>query len=285
MMQQWTTIIKPKAGLFEIPFRELAQYKELVWMFVKRNFSTQYKQTILGPAWLIITPLINTLISTFVFGSIAQISSGTVPYFLFYMAANTIWSYFAKCMNTTSSTFTGNVDIFSKVYFPRMTLPISTVIFNLFNFFIQLIMFLCFMLYFWLTGAAICPNIWLLYVPVLILQTALLGLGFGIIVSALTTKYRDLTVLVGFGIQLWMYITPIIYTSGSIENNLYKIAYYINPMAPVVETFRYAFLGAGTGDPVPNALSLGISGAITVAVFFLGLILFNRVEKTFMDTV
>ncbi len=272
--------IKPNTGWLELNLRELWEYKDLIFLFVKRNFVTLYKQTVLGPLWLILSPLINTLISTFVFGKVAGISSDGVPYFIFYMCGHTLWTYFAKCLTDTSATFTGNAAIFGKVYFPRLVSPISTIITGLINFIIQFILFACFWIYYYVNGAAISISFWVLLVPILTVQAALLGMGFGIIISSLTTKYRDLTVLVGFGISLWMYITPIIYPMSSLSGKAQMIA-MLNPMAPVIELFRYALIG--TGNLCLNYW--GISWIVTLFILFLGVVLFNKTEKTFMDTV
>lgn len=281
-MQQenWTTIIKPKTGWFDINLKELIQYKDLIVMFVKRDFKTLYKQTILGPLWIIISPLLTTLMFTVVFGNIANISTDGVPQIVFYMLGTTVWTYFSTCLAKTSSTFTGNAAIFGKVYFPRLVTPISTVISGLINFGVQFLMFLGFMAYFMIKGSSIEPNLWILITPLLLLQLAALALGFGIIISSLTTKYRDLAVLVTFGIQLWMYATPVVYPASQISGKL-KTLMMLNPVSPIVETFRYAFLGSGS---IPWNY-LGISFITTLVVLFAGVVLFSRVEKTFMDTV
>lgn len=279
-MNNFQTTIRPKTGWRDINLKELWDYRDLIFLFVKRNFTTRYKQTILGPAWLIISPLLNTLISTFVFGTIAEIPSDGVPYFIFYMCGNMAWSYFAYCLNNTASTFTGNAGVFGKVYFPRLVMPISTTITGLMEFGINAAMFAAFWAYFKLSGAALTVTWVLALVPLLIIQMAALGLGCGIIISSLTTKYRDLSVLVGFGVSLWMYITPIIYSSGSLSPKLRAIC-MLNPMAPIVEIMRYACLG--TGD-----VSLGywgISLVVTAVILVFGVVLFSKVEKTFMDTV
>ncbi|MEN6316051.1 MAG: ABC transporter permease [Clostridiaceae bacterium] len=278
--QKWTTIIKPKTGWFDIDLNELWKYRDLVVMFVKRNFTTMYKQTILGPAWILINPLITTLMFTIVFGNIAKIPTEGLPPFIFYMAGNTLWSYFANCLTSTSSTFTANAGIFGKVYFPRLVTPISTVITGLINFMIQFVMLIGFVIYFKLNGSNIQLNWWLLLVPLLVIQTAVLGLGVGIIISSLTTKYRDLNVLVSFGVQLWMYATPIVYPVSQLPDS-YKALIMLNPMAPTVEAFRYAFFGTGKVD-MPYLL---LSAGITLLVLFIGVMLFSKVEKTFMDTV
>ena len=279
-MENWTTIIKPKTGWFDINLKELIQYKDLIVMFVKRDFKTMYKQTILGPLWIIINPLLTTLMFTVVFGNIANISTDGMPQIVFYMLGTTVWTYFSSCLTKTSSTFTGNAAIFGKVYFPRLVTPISTVISGLINFGVQFLMFLGFMAYFMIKGSPIEPNLWILITPLLLVQLAALALGFGIIISSMTTKYRDLAVLVGFGVQLWMYATPVVYPASQIGGKL-KTLMMLNPVSPIVESFRYAFLGSGS---IPWNY-LGISVVTTLVVLFAGVVLFSRVEKTFMDTV
>ncbi|WP_343338766.1 hypothetical protein TPELB_09720 [Terrisporobacter petrolearius] len=276
----WTTIIKPKTGWFDINLKELIQYKDLIVMFVKRDFKTMYKQTILGPLWIIINPLLTTVMFTIVFGNIANIPTDGVPQLIFYMLGTTVWTYFSSCLTKTSTTFTGNAAIFGKVYFPRLVTPISTVISGLINFSVQFLMFLGFMVYFKMTGSPIQPNLYVLITPLLLVQLAALALGFGIIISSLTTKYRDLAVLVGFGVQLWMYATPVVYPASQIGGKL-KTLMMLNPVSPIVESFRYVFLGSGS---IPWNY-LGISMITTLVVLFTGVVLFSRVEKTFMDTV
>ena len=280
MDNNWTTIIKPKTGWFDINLKELIQYKDLIVMFVKRDFKTMYKQTILGPLWIIINPLLTTLMFTVVFGNIANISTDGMPQIVFYMLGTTVWTYFSSCLTKTSSTFTGNAAIFGKVYFPRLVTPISTVISGLINFGVQFLMFLGFMAYFMIKGSPIEPNLWILITPLLLVQLAALALGFGIIISSMTTKYRDLAVLVTFGVQLWMYATPVVYPASQIGGKL-KTLMMLNPVSPIVESFRYAFLGSGS---IPWNY-LGISVVTTLVVLFAGVVLFSRVEKTFMDTV
>ena len=278
--ENWTTIIKPKTGWFDINLKELIQYKDLIVMFVKRDFKTMYKQTILGPLWIIINPLLTTLMFTVVFGNIANIPTDGMPQIVFYMLGTTVWTYFSSCLTKTSSTFTGNAAIFGKVYFPRLVTPISTVISGLINFGVQFLMFLGFMAYFMIKGSPIEPNLWILITPLLLVQLAALALGFGIIISSMTTKYRDLAVLVTFGVQLWMYATPVVYPASQIGGKL-KTLMMLNPVSPIVESFRYAFLGSGS---IPWNY-LGISVVTTLVVLFAGVVLFSRVEKTFMDTV
>lgn len=280
MGEKWTTIIKPKTGWFDINLKELLQYKDLITMFVKRDFKTLYKQTILGPLWIIINPLFTTIMYTIVFGNIANISTDGMPQIVFYMLGTTVWTYFSTCLTKTSTTFTGNAAIFGKVYFPRLVTPISTVVSGLINFTVQFMMFLCFAIYYYIIGAPIHPNIYILITPLLLLQLACLSLGFGVIISSLTTKYRDLAVLVTFGVQLWMYATPVVYPASQIGGKL-KTLMMLNPVSPIVESFRYAFLGSGS---IPWNF-LGISVITTLVVLFIGVVLFSRVEKTFMDTV
>lgn len=281
MEEKWTTVIKPKSGWFDIDTQELWRYRDLVVMFVKRNFTIYYKQTILGPAWILLNPLITTVIFNVVFGTIAGISTDGVPSFLFYMAGNTLWTFFASCINNTANTFVTNAGVFGKVYFPRLTMPVSQVLTSLINFFIQFVMYMGFWLYFAVQGQ-VHLTLWMLYLPVAVLQTMLLGLGVGIIVSSLTTKYRDLAIAVTFGVQLWMYATPVVYPLSSLGNQP-KLAFIvsINPMTAPVEAFRLATLGTGS----VSVGSLAYSLIMTALLLVIGIVLFSRIEKTFMDTV
>ena len=280
--QQWTTVIKPRTGWFDIDFKELWQYRDLVTMFVKRSFTTMYKQTILGPAWLLINPLITTVIFNLVFGNLAGLSTDGTPAFLFYMAGNTLWTFFANCINNTANTFVANAQVFGKVYFPRLTMPISQVLTSLINFLIQSAMFVVFWVYFCVTGAQLHLTLWLLAVPLVVLQVMLLGLGVGIIVSALTTKYRDLAIAVGFGVQLWMYASPVVYPVSMLNNSpRLQALLQFNPMTAPIEVFRAATLGGGT----VTAWGVAYSLVFTAAALVLGVVLFSRIEKTFMDTV
>ncbi len=280
MEQQFTTVIKPKNGWFELHLKELIRYRDLILLFVKRNFTALYKQTVLGPAWAIIQPFLTSVIFTFVFGNIAGLAPAGVPTFVYYFSANIIWQYFSGCLTATSHTFTANAGILGKVYFPRMVMPISTVLSQLISFAIQLMFFLLFWGYYLIVPSGLAPNWCILLLPLLVLQLALLGLGFGIIISACTTKYRDLAMVVGFGTQLWMYATPVAYDISYIPERLMDL-YMLNPVTPVVLTMRYAFLGTGSFD-----LTYYLIGwATTLVVLFVGVILFSRVEKTFMDTV
>jgi lipopolysaccharide transport system permease protein len=278
--EAWDLVIRPKTGWFDLHLVDLWRYRDLTMLFVWRDFVAQYKQTILGPLWHIIQPLFTTLLFTVIFGRIAKLPTDRLPPMLFYMAGITAWTYFSDCLNRTSMTFTLNAAIFGKVYFPRLTVPLSVVISNLIKFAIQFTLFLSFMLFFWIKGSPVRPNIYVLLTPFLLLLMAALGLGCGIIVSSLTIKYRDLQLLVTFGVQLAMYATPVIYPMSMFPNaNRWMLL--ANPMAPIIETFRYAFLGQGLFSPWYLACSTGI----TVAILFIGIVLFNHVEKTFMDTV
>ena len=278
--QQWTSVIKPVSGWFDIHLSEIWRYRDLIMLFVRRDFVSVYKQTILGPLWFLIQPLFTTLVFTVIFGKVAKIPTDGLPPVIFYMSGIVFWNYFSGCLDKTSNTFVGNAGIFGKVWFPRLTVPLSIVISNLITFGIQFSLFLCFYFYFFFKGAAIFPKTLILMTPFLILQMAALGLGLGIIVSSMTTKYRDLRYLVGFGVQLWMYATPIVYPTSQIPLK-YQWVIALNPMAPVIEAFRYAFLGAGTVHPWQMGLSMGT----TVIVLTVGIILFSRIEKSFMDTV
>ena len=280
MSEKWTTVIKPKTKLLDLNLKELWDYRDLIVMFVKRDFKTMYKQTILGPLWIIINPVLTTVMFTIVFGGIANIPTDGMPDFVFYMAGNTLWAYFSTCLNKTANTFVNNAAVFGKVYFPRLVTPISTVISGLINFAVQFVMFLAFVMYYSIISDVIQPNIYVLLTPILLLLTAMLSLGCGIIISSLTTKYRDLAVLVSFGVQLWMYVTPIVYPISQIPDK-WKSILLLNPVAPIVETFRYAFLGCGI---IPWA-SLGICCITTTVVLLIGIVLFNKVQKTFMDTI
>ncbi len=276
----WTMIITSERGLFEIDLKDLWRYKDLIFLFFRRDFVAKYKQTILGPLWFIIQPLLTTVMFTIVFGNIAGISTDGLPKMLFYMAGIVCWTYFSQCLTLTANTFKTNAKIFGKVYFPRLTVPISIVMSNLIAFAIQFVFLLGFMLYFGLSGAAFQPNIYVLLIPFLILLMAGLGLGFGIIISSLTTKYRDLANLVTFGVHLWMYATPIVYPMSTLPEK-YKIYIIANPVSPIVETFKYSLLGAGT----VNFMHLLYSTIFTIVILSLGILIFNKVEKTFIDTV
>ncbi len=279
-MEEYTTHIKAKIGLFDIDLKELYRYRDLIILFVKRTYSTRYKQTILGPLWLILNPLITVLLYAFVFGNIAGLSTDGSPQFVFYLCSNAIWTYFATCITQTAGTFTANAAIMGKVYFPRLVMPISSVLTGLLDFAIQLIMLVVVMAGYLINGVPFDVGISVLLAPLLVTQVALLGLGCGIIIAALTTKYRDLAVLVSFGVQLWMYISPVVYTTSMIPEKFYGL-YMLNPMAPIITIWRYSVLGTGSFP----GLYWGISWGVTLLVLTIGVMLFNKVEKTFMDTV
>ena len=272
--------ISPKTSLFDLRLKEVWQYRDLLLIFVYRDFVTVYKQTILGPLWFFIQPFLTTIVFTVIFGSIAKIPTDGLPPMLFYLAGVTSWNYFAECFRKTSNTFTQNAGIFGKVFFPRVITPLSITISNLILFGIQFLLFLLVMGYFMLKGANVHPNMAILLLPLLIVLMGIMGLGFGMLVSAMTTKYRDLQFLIQFGIQLLMYATPVIYPMSSIPAKYHWIL-VANPMTSIIETFRYSFLGAGNF----NWDALLYSSVFTIAIFFLGLVVFNRTEKNFMDTV
>src|SRR5262245_43191729 len=277
---EWTLVIRPTSGWFDLHIADLWRYRDLVMLFVRRDFVSQYKQTILGPLWFIIQPLLTTLTFTVIFGNIAQLSTDGLPKILFYLSGITAWNYFSDCLLATSETFNANSNLFGKVYFPRLAVPVSIVISNLIKFAIQLGLFLAFYFYFLAQGAAVRPNLVLLVMPLLLLLMACLGLGIGIIVSSLTTRYRDLRFLVQFGVQLLMYSTPVIFPLSKLPAQ-YRWIMLANPMTPIIETFRYAFLGTG----VFSWKLLSISALATSLILAVGILLFNKVEKTFMDTV
>lgn len=281
--KEWTTVIKPKTGLLDLRLKEIWQYKDLIFMFLKRNFNSAYKQTVLGPLWFLITPLLSSSMHTLVFGKIANISTDGVPQFLFYLCSNAGWSYFSGCLTSTAGTFTGNAGLFGKVYFPRLVSPITSVIYGLLSFSIQLLLVAVAMIIFAYRGTVIIPNSSIILLPLLVIQMALLGLGAGIIISSITTKYRDLSILVGFGMQLWMYATPVVYPVSQVVslNGMLEKLIMLNPASPIINNFRYVILGSGRFE----WFYWGISWIVTAVVLFVGLIIFNRIEKTFMDTV
>jgi len=278
--ETWSTVIKPKASLFDIDFKEIISYTDLIQMFVKRDIVTQYKQTILGPAWLFANPILTTIMYMVVFGGIAKISTDGLPQPLFYLAGICLWNYFSTCLNKTSSTFVSNENIFGKVYFPRLVMPISTVTSCLITLGIQLSLFIAVYVYYVIQGVHIALNIYILLTPVLIIILAGLSLGFGIIISSMTTKYRDLTNLFSFFVQLWMYATPIIYPLSVMSPKKQWIA-ALNPVTSIVETFKYATLGQGTF----SWAQLGYSFGFMCAVLAMGVVIFNKVQRSFMDTV
>lgn len=279
-MEEYMTHIKSKNGRFDIDLKELYQYRDLILLYVKKNYAVMYKQTILGPLWLILNPLITVLLYTFVFGRVAGLSTDGSPQLAFYLASNSLWAYFSACLTQTSKTFTDNAAVFGKVYFPRLVMPVSTVITGLLDLAIQVVMLMVAIVIYYIGGTNIHVGRSVLLAPVIVLQIALLGLGCGIIISSLTTKYRDLAIVVTFGVQLWMYASPVVYSVTQIPQQYYNI-YMLNPIAPIITVWRYAFLGSGS---IPYGY-WGISWITTVGVLAIGVILFSKVEKTFMDTV
>ena len=280
MQQQWDLIIKSKAGFFQFNFKELWSYRDLLWLLVRRDFVSFYKQTILGPLWFFIQPLFTTITYTFIFGNLAGISTDGIPQPLFYMAGITAWNYFSECLTKTSTVFKDNANVFGKVYFPRLIMPLSIVLSNLIRFGVQMVMFFLLMIIYATKGSAFHVNIYILLFPLLVLLMALLGLGTGMIISALTTKYRDLSFLVTFGVQLLMYATTVVYplTAAPVK---YKWLIVLNPMTAIIESLRYGFLGHGSF----TWGSLGLSSLTTILITILGIVIFNRVERNFIDTV
>jgi lipopolysaccharide transport system permease protein len=279
--EQWDLIIRPKSNLFDINLKEVWHYRDLLWMFIKRDFAAQYKQTILGPLWHFIQPLFTTLVFVVVFSKIAAISTDGLPPLLFYLSGITIWNYFSSCLIATSSTFVSNSYIFGKVYFPRLVMPISVVLSNMVKFCIQLLLVIGVMIWYALNGVSFQLSATLLYIPMLLVMMAGMGLGLGIIISSFTTKYRDFTVLVTFGVQLLMYATPVVYPMSAVNSQNLKFWLSINPLAPIIEAFRFALLGTGSFE----SLQLLYSAIFICVVMIVGLLMFGKVEKTFMDTV
>ena len=280
-LEKWDLVIKPQSGLFEINFKELWSYRDLLLLLVRRDFIATYKQTILGPIWFFLQPILTTLTFVIIFGRVAGLSTEGVPMVLFYMAGITLWNYFSESLTRTATVFKDNASIFGKVYFPRLVMPLSIVVSNLVKLGIQFSLFLVFWLYFLLIKGNVHPSPYLmLLTPLLVLLLGILGLGFGMIISAMTTKYRDMVFLLTFGIQLLMYATPIIYPLSSIGSK-YKWLILANPMSAIIETFRVAFLGKGSFSWGALAYSSGVA----LVVLLVGTVVFNKVEKSFMDTV
>lgn len=275
------THISSQHNLLDLNLKEVWRYRDLIVLFTKRTFTLTYKQTVLGPAWIFLNPLISSFIYAFVFGGIAGMSTDGVPQILFYLTSNAIWIFFSSCVTKNAQTFTANANVFGKVYFPRLTVPISNVLAAVIQFGVQMVLVLLFLAYYVATGQ-VHPHweAWLL-IPLVLLHLGLMGLGCGIIISSLTTKYRDLAILVTFGIQLWMYATPVVYPLSQLDDGWMKTILLLNPVTAPVEVFRYSVLGQGTIMPA----YLALSWAITIVVVVIGIVIFNRVEKTFMDTV
>lgn len=279
--QKYHTHITSKHNLLDLNLKEVWKYRDLILLFTKKSFTVTYKQTILGPAWIFINPFLTSLIYTFIFGGIAGISTDGVPQILFYLSSNAIWGFFSTCVTKNATTFTANANVFGKVYFPRLTMPISNVLASVIQFGVQMILVVIFLVYYLMKGEVSPDWIVILAMPLVLLHLGIMGLGTGIIISSLTTKYRDLAVLVTFGVQLWHYATPIIYPLSEIEPGILKTLIMINPVTAPIEVFRYALLGQGTIVPV----YYGLSVILTLMVAVIGIVIFNKVEKTFMDTV
>jgi lipopolysaccharide transport system permease protein len=277
---QWTEVISPRTSLLDLRLNELWRYRDLVMMFVRRDFVSNYKQTILGPIWFFLQPLLTTLTFVLIFGRVAQLSTDGLPMMLFYLAGVTIWNYFSETLNKTATEFRDNAQMFGKVYFPRLTMPFSIVLSNLVRFLIQFVLFLLVWAYYLVNSTMVHPNFFIILTPLLVMMMGLLALGSGMIISALTTKYKDLIYLLTFGVQLLMYATPVIYPLSSLSLK-YRWLILANPMTSIVETFRYAFLGSGTF----SWANLGYSLLTSILILLAGAIVFNKVEKNFTDTV
>jgi len=278
----WSVVIRPSESLFEVNFAEIWRYRDLCAMFIKRDIVTMYKQTILGPLWFFIQPIMTTAMYMVVFGGIAKIPTDGVPPPLFYLAGICLWQYFAGCLTRTSDTFVSNAAIFGKVYFPRLVVPVANVISNLIKMAIQFLLLAVVYLYFvFCTGAHVRPTMYALLLPGLVALVAGLALGFGILFSSMTTKYRDLRLLLGFMVQLWMYATPVIYPIGTITNDRLRFAMQLNPLTGIFEAFKYGLLGAGAF----SWGSLAYSACFTAVLILLGIVVFNRVQRSFIDTV
>jgi len=277
--QTWTETIESKHGLLDLKLKEVWRYRDLVYMFVKRDFVSGFKQTILGPIWFFINPIFTTVVYLIVFGNIANLPTDGAPKILFYLAGVTLWNYFSACLTGTSNVFAGNAAIFGKVYFPRLVMPLTIVISNLMRFGVQMGLFLAVFIYY-LAKGEVQPNLWILATPFLIVLMAAFALGMGMIFSSLTTKYRDVQMLLGFGVSLFMYVTPVIYPISALPAKFKAIAYY-NPLSGIFECFKYAWLGAGEF----SGSMLLISTFIIFALLAVGTVIFNKVEKGFMDTV
>ncbi|MCR8560199.1 ABC transporter permease [Mucilaginibacter sp. BJC16-A38] len=279
----WDFEITPSNNLFDLKLKDVWHYRDLLVLLVRRDFVSFYKQTILGPLWFFIQPLFTTLIYTYIFGNLAAIPTDGLPQPLFYLAGITAWNYFSDCLTKTSTVFTANAALFGKVYFPRLIMPLSIVVSNLIRFAVQMVLFIVMMGIYWLQGASFHPNAYLLLFPFLLLLMAFLGLGLGMIISSLTTKYRDLSFLVTFGIQLLMYLTTVIYPLSVVKKKYPRYEWIVtyNPLTSIIEAFRYGFLGKGTF----TLLSLAITTLTTLCILVAGIIIFNKVERTFIDTV
>lgn len=278
--EDWDIVIKGHTSLFDLKFKDVWHYRDLLFLLVKRDFISFYKQTILGPLWFFIQPLFTTIVFAFVFGNLAGISTDGLPQYLFYLSGITAWNYFSDCLTKTSTVFKDNSNIFGKVYFPRLIMPLSIITSSLVRFGVQLLLFFFMMIYFWIKGADFQITYAILLFPFLVALMAFLGLGIGLIITAMTTKYKDLTFLVGFGVQLLMYGTTVIYPLSAAPEK-YKGLIELNPMTGIIEAFRYAFLGKGEF----TLWSIGYSTIFTIIIMFLGVVIFNKTEKNFVDTI
>lgn len=278
--KKWTQVIESGHSLFSLNLKEVWNYRDLVYMLVKRDFVTSFKQTILGPLWFFINPIFTTVMYVIVFGNIANLSTDGAPKLAFYLAGVTLWNYFSSCLNNTSNVFRGNASIFGKVYFPRLVMPLAIVSSNLMQFGVQFLLFICVTAYFYIFEGNIHPNIWILATPFLIILMAAFAMGMGMIFSSMTTKYKDLSMLLSFGVSLYMYVTPVVYPVSSMPEKYRWIA-DLNPLTGIFECFKYAFLGVGDF----NLNMLLYSTIVIFAILFIGTIIFNKVEKSFMDTV
>ena len=277
--EQWDSVIESRHSLFDINLKELWHYRDLLVLFVRRDFVTVYKQTILGPLWFFIQPLLTTITFTIIFGNVAQLSTDGAPKIIFYMAGITLWNYFSTCLTTVSGVFNANASIFGKVYFPRLIMPLTIVISNLMKFAVQFLLFICFVVYFTLHNQ-IQPNSWILLTPFIIILMALISMGIGLILSSMTTKYKDLNQLIGFGVQLFMYATPVIYPSSTVPLD-YQWVVELNPLVGLFDYMRFAYLGVGEF----TILDLVYPSIFSIVILAIGVLVFNKTQKTFMDTV
>lgn len=279
--EKWDIEIKPKDRMLAIDFKEMWHYRDLFWLFVRRDITTLYKQTVLGPLWFLITPVLSVIVYVAVFGGIAGIPTDGVPAPLFYLLGIAVWGYFSTCLNATSNSFVTNSNIFGKVYFPRMIMPLVSVTTNLVTFGVQMLIFIAVYIYYVATGTTVSPNFVGLLFPILVLMLALTAAGFGMVISSMTTKYRDLQLVFTYIVNLWMYVTPVIYPLSLVKNPTLHTLMSLNPVTPIVETFKYGLLGVGSF----SWMWLGYSFLFMVVLLGLGIIVFNRTQKSFMDTV
>lgn len=275
------THISSEHKWFDLKLKEVWKYRDLIWLFTKRSFVVKYKQTILGPAWIFISPILTSIVYNFVFGTVAGMSTDGIPQILFYLTSTALWTFFSTCLTQNANTFTANAGVFGKVYFPRLTTPISNVLSAIIQFGIQMIVVIAVLIFYICTGE-VSPN-WIacLWIPVILIQLGMMGMGFGLIISSMTTKYRDLSVLVAFGVSLWMYATPVVYPISQLGNGMLSKIVLANPVTTPIEMFRYALLGQGAIEPI----FIAISWMFTILVMLFGIMIFNKVERTFMDTV